>query len=83
MNNKIIILEKKMKLMNYQLLILFVLTLLLFGALLNTFAVSVNGGKMPVLSSNDYETSTHFTFQDKKEINNFEIVDIININGTM
>ena len=55
--------------------------ILVFGGLLNVAAIASNGGKMPVYTNLDYNSSTHFTFQDKNEVNKFFLTDIIKIGG--
>lgn len=53
--------------------------ILLLGSALNRTAIEENNGKMPVLTSSDYETKTHFSFQDPEEINYYVLSDIIYI----
>lgn len=68
---------KKLKCLNYGLLFL---VLLMFGGLLNTYVISSNGGKMPVLSTySSGGTNSHFYYSDKETINNFIFTDIIKL----
>jgi len=53
--------------------------IILIGATLNFHAVISNGGRMPIESPHYLETETHFTFQDKDDIKNYYLTDIINI----
>lgn len=50
---------------------------LFIGAVFNLDAQAVNGGKMPVLSEDNYETATHFSFQDKNDVGRWYFTDII------
>jgi hypothetical protein len=52
---------------------------IILGIFLQFIAVSSNGYKMPVKSSYIYEDSTHFTYQDKSEVNFWLFTDIISI----
>lgn len=54
-------------------------TLIILGLTFNTTAVIENRCKMPVQSPFKYETSTHFSFQDPKEVNYYTLTDIIQI----
>jgi len=73
--------EKKITFLSYLVLAQFFLTIALIGALGNTFVIATNGGKMPVYA--DWErvnSKEHFAFDDKNEVNNFLLTDIIPIN---
>jgi len=69
----------------YNLLILIVLlcvagNIVLAGGLLNILAISTNGGKMPVYANDiQFETSKHFSFDEKNSVNNFILTDWIDI----
>ena len=47
------------------------------GALFNQEALLKNGGKMPVLSDYQYSTSTHFSYQDKDDVELWYFTDWI------
>ena len=58
------------------------LILLTMGTMLNMFVIIVNGGKMPVYSSDDackIISNEHFCFDDPSEVNQFKLVDRIQI----
>ncbi len=58
-------------------LLLFWLVFAICGAMLNSLAISANGGKMPVYSNPVYKTSSnmHFVTNNWSEINKPEVVD--------
>ena len=51
--------------------------LLMTGIVLNTEALLKNGGKMPVLTDSFFATNTHFSYQDKDEVEIWILTDII------
>ena len=53
--------------------------IMLVGGLLNYYAIAENQGKMPIYSNYNYESETHFTFQDKSEVKMFYLVDIFKL----
>lgn len=55
------------------------LCLFICGGMINMGVVAKNNGKMPVYSSWHYEDETHFTFQNKSEVNLFYFTDIFRI----
>ena len=58
---------------------LWILTVVLFiGATANFHAVQTNGGRMPVQHSSQ-DTDRHFSFDEKSEVNNYYLTDIIRI----
>jgi len=66
---------------------LFFLTLLLVaglvGALMNAQALISNAGKMPVLTNYHYSTTTHFSYQDKNQVEKWYLTDIIQIKDSI
>lgn len=50
---------------------------MLVGASANFVAMTDNNGKMPFYSQIDYSSTTHFSFQNKDEINHYYLTDII------
>lgn len=61
----------------------FILCIALFltfiGASMNIQAILSNNCKMPVLTNSDWELPTHFSFQDRSQINHFYFADIFRI----
>jgi hypothetical protein len=55
------------------------LIFILLGGMMNLYAISLNGGKMPVLFEQKYETTHHFTYQDLWDVNYPFLTDIINL----
>lgn len=58
------------------------ITLAYSGAMMNDIAVRSNSCKMPVLSNFDFETDTHFTYQEFSQVNNSKFTDIYHIKDT-
>ena len=52
---------------------------LMIGGVLNSEALLRNGGKMPVLTNSQYSTTTHFSYQDKDEVERWYLTDRIKI----
>jgi heme/copper-type cytochrome/quinol oxidase subunit 1 len=53
-----------------------IMIILLVGAILNCFAIAVNGGRMPVYTSDFiYNSSLHFTIQNLSEVNKPWLID--------
>ncbi len=68
---------KRLEISNYLLLVgIIVLT----GALINNFALTVNDGRMPVLTNKYIDDSTHFDYQDESSINHPAFSDKYRIN---
>lgn len=57
----------------------FFMLALIIGFLIQYVAISSNGYRMPVLSNYEFEDNSHFTYQDKSEVNFWFFTDIINI----
>lgn len=81
---------KQLKLIKIQIKMQFLMIILLFslilaiaGAISNIGVIISNGNKMPILSSYEYETDTHFTFTDPNEINNWKFADIFPIGDSV
>lgn|SRR3990167_9694480 len=55
--------------------------LIIIGMGLNFEVVFSNDNKMPVKTNWDYVTKTHFSYQDKTEINHWYFSDIIRFGG--
>ena len=53
------------------------------GMIFNQIVIKHNGNKMPVLSLNKYSTFTHFTFQNKSEINYYYLSDLFKFKKTI
>lgn len=73
MKDKIIKNQQKL-IISLLLVILFMLNIMI-GIVGNYVVVKNNAGKMPVLSSVEYSTDTHFSFQDPSEINYYFLTD--------
>lgn len=61
--------------------LLMLLLLILLGGVSNSFVIQKNGGKMPVLSSNYFETEKHFGYRNINEVKWYILSDIIKIKG--
>lgn len=72
-----------MEVNNKIIIIIFLMFVLQTGAILNTFVIATNNGKMPVLTEDEVNNSMYFSYSDKKSINNWFISDIITIGGTI
>jgi hypothetical protein len=53
------------------------------GAITNINTMLRNDGKMPVMADFEYEDDTHFTYQNKSEVNEWLTSDIIQIGGSI
>jgi len=53
------------------------------GMIFNQIVIKHNGNKMPVFSLNKYSTFTHFTFQNKSEINYYYLSDLFKFKKTI
>src|SRR3972149_3653203 len=67
----------------YMFILSFLLNLAQLGAVLNLTALYNNGGKMPVLTESKYSNPTHFSYQDKDEIELWFLTDIISIRNSV
>ena len=67
------------KLINCKLDRNFFLMVLLVGILCNQMVISANDFRMPVRTENKINTSTHFSYENKKEINFYGLSDVIRI----
>jgi len=66
----------------YYFFLLWIVTIILiYGMTFNFYAVQSNGGRMPVESylGGYLDTDKHFSFEDRREINNYYLTDIINL----
>lgn len=59
------------------LIISILINILMVGVVFNSEALAKNGGKMPVLSAIHYKTNTHFSYQDRDEVERWYFTDII------
>ncbi len=71
---------KKERMFDYLLFFCFSVLIVIIGAGLNLQVITSNGDKMPVFLASSLETNKHFTFQEKEEINNFYLADILKVN---
>lgn len=53
----------------------------LVGAILNISVISTNGGRMPVLWEENYSSLEHFSYQNKNEVRQWFLSDIIDFGG--
>ena len=68
--------------MKYWLTISVAMNLFLIGAVMNMTVVSYNEGRMPVYSSDFFQSdNTHFTFNNPSEVNMPYLADIFNFQG--
>jgi len=67
--------KKAVKLNGIVLSIILFMVLGTMGAMLNVLVISVNDGRMPVELNYHYESDTHFTYQNKNEINKYYLSD--------
>ena len=69
---------KRINTLGVHFFILWLITVVtIIGMGFNFEAIMSNGGKMPVQTDFNYETEEHFSFQDKDEVNNYYLTDII------
>lgn len=72
---------KRPNILTTSVLIMLSFVIILAGMSANFHAVVSNGGKMPVQSRFEYQTLTHFSFQEKDEVNYYLLTDIIGLDG--
>lgn len=60
-------------------IIIFFIAFLMIGITFNFYAITSNSCKMPVLSSYNFESERHFSFQEKQEINRYYLTDIFEV----
>lgn len=63
--------------LRYMTLMNFFIMVALIGAMLNTFTLTVNDGRMPVKSDSYFSEDMHFSYQDKDDVNYHYLTDVI------
>lgn len=52
----------------------------IMGGFFNLAVITFNGGRMPVFTSNNIDTGTHFSFQNFDDVNYPFLADILSLN---
>lgn len=71
--------EQQLKIIKLQQDRNFFFMLIIFGVLLNYIAISSNGFQMPVKTDHNFNTSSHFSYQENSEVKLWGLTDIFNI----
>lgn len=58
---------------------IFIMAIIMIGMTSNFIVITQNQGRMPVFTHYYINTTQHFSFQDKSEVNQFILSDIIKI----
>ena len=74
--------QKEIKKLKYIIYSIFFIVIMLVGALTNCYALTTNGGRMPVQTDKYYIDETyHFAYKDKEEVKMYWTTDIIPLFG--
>jgi len=71
--------ENNLKIINLKQDRNFFLLILLFGSILNLYAMVLNDGKMPVKTNISFKEEYHFGYNDLSKIRGWILTDIFNI----